>query len=197
MLRSSIPNKDNPVWRPAESTARRDALTITRVAFGFKNLRSLLEKYPTLFFLQKPGGFQWSTLAWDDLEPSYISVNFVSPIHSVSSKQHLSEVMFSALVGFSLWEKVSNLRAGKKGHTRRARSRREFGFSPKKKKVWMNCKECAGGLSWCRCQLPVDHNYGLLCRTASHRRWSSSTLWWLFEPVLFCSRYFLRISHTN
>ena len=34
----------------------------------------LLWKYP--IFLQNPGGFQWSVLAWGDLEPSYACVNF-------------------------------------------------------------------------------------------------------------------------
>ena len=41
---------------------------------------TLLEKYPTLIFvLRKPGGFQWSSLAWGELRPSYLfpSVNSV------------------------------------------------------------------------------------------------------------------------
>ena len=41
---------------------------------------TLLEKDPTLFFLQKPGRFQWSTLAWGNLEPSYERVNFFSSL---------------------------------------------------------------------------------------------------------------------
>ena len=54
-------------------------------------------------FLRKPGGFQWSALAWGDLEPSYAYVKFYRlSIVSIDGKQHLSEIVFSALVGFSL-----------------------------------------------------------------------------------------------
>ena len=64
---------------------------------------TLLEKYPTLCSSRKPGGFQLSALAWGELEPSYAFVNFSRlPIASVDRKQHLSEVVFSALV-FSLY----------------------------------------------------------------------------------------------
>ena len=75
-------------------------------------IRGLLEKYPTLFFLRKPGGFQWSVLAWGDLEPSYARVNFFPPVKSISwyGKQHLSEVVFSALVVFSLYTKSMHQR---------------------------------------------------------------------------------------
>ena len=53
------------------------------VAYTKKNYKTvyvhicitLLEKYPT-FFLRNPDGFQWKTLAWGDLEPSYAYVNF-------------------------------------------------------------------------------------------------------------------------
>ena len=37
-----------------------------------------------LFFLRKPGGFQWSALAWGDLEPSYTCVSFLLPLNNVS-----------------------------------------------------------------------------------------------------------------
>ena len=67
---------------------------------------TLLEKYWILFFLRKPGGFQWSALAWGVLEPSYACVNFSRlSIVLVDGKQDLSEVVFSALVGFWLLEK--------------------------------------------------------------------------------------------
>jgi hypothetical protein len=47
----------------------------------------------------KTGGFQWSSLA---LEPPYTCVNFSClSIASIDGEQHLSEVVFSALVGFS------------------------------------------------------------------------------------------------
>ena len=36
---------------------------------------TLLEKCPTFSF-RKPNEFQWSALAWDNLEPSYACVNF-------------------------------------------------------------------------------------------------------------------------
>ena len=53
--------------------------------------------------LRKPDGFERSALASDDLEPSYACVNFLRLlIASVNGKQYLSEVMFSAIVGFSL-----------------------------------------------------------------------------------------------
>ena len=77
---------------------------------------TLLEKYPTLlFFLRNPVGFQWSVLAWGNLEPSYTCVNFLPflSIASVDGKQHLSEVVFSALVAFSLLGKYPTFRQGK------------------------------------------------------------------------------------
>ena len=58
------------------------------------------------FFLRKPGGFQWSTLAWGDLKPSYSCVNLSRlSIASVDGMQYLNEVVFNALVGFSLLDK--------------------------------------------------------------------------------------------
>ena len=49
-------------------------------------------------------GFQWSALAWGALETSYACVHFSRlSIASVDGKQHLSEVVFSALVGFPLY----------------------------------------------------------------------------------------------
>ena len=70
----------------------------------------ILEKYPTLFSLRKPRRFQWSALARGDLEPSYACVIFFSrpSIASVDGKQHLSVVVFSALVEFSLQGKWRN-----------------------------------------------------------------------------------------
>ena len=65
---------------------------------------TLLEKDPTFyFFLRKPGGFQWSTLAWGDLKPSYSCVNLSRlSIASVDGMQYLNEVVFIVLVEFSL-----------------------------------------------------------------------------------------------
>ena len=58
--------------------------------FAETRCTTLLEKYLTLFcFLQKPGGFQWSALAWNDLEPSCAYVNLFLPINSISWWQHL------------------------------------------------------------------------------------------------------------
>ena len=36
------------------------------------------------FFLRKPGGFQWSALAWSDLKSSYVCGNLFPPVSSVS-----------------------------------------------------------------------------------------------------------------
>ena len=44
---------------------------------------SSVRKVSDILFLQKPGGFQWSVLAWGDLEPSYRSVNFFLPVNSI------------------------------------------------------------------------------------------------------------------
>ena len=75
--------------------------THIRIYIGYV-YATLLEKYTTIFF-RKPGEFQWSALAWGDLEPAYAYVNFPRPsVASVDDKQPLSEVVFSALVGFSL-----------------------------------------------------------------------------------------------
>ena len=64
--------------------------------------RTLLKNY---YYLQNPGGFQLSALKWGDLEPSYACVNSSRlSIASVDDKQHLSEVVFGALVGFSFKE---------------------------------------------------------------------------------------------
>ena len=61
-------------------------------------------------------------------------------IASVDGKQHLSEIVFSALVGFSLLDKYPTFEQGMKNWcTYRARSQREpgelqdSGFSPEKK----------------------------------------------------------------
>ena len=49
---------------------------------------NLLEKYPT-FFLRNPSAFQWSALAWGDLESSYLDVILCRlSIASVIGKQH-------------------------------------------------------------------------------------------------------------
>jgi hypothetical protein len=66
-----------------------------------------------IFFLRKPGGFQCSALALGNLELSYKCVKFSRlSIAPVDGKQNLSEVVFSALVGFSLLEKISDLWVG-------------------------------------------------------------------------------------
>ena len=48
-------------------------------------ITTLLLKYHT--FLRKPGRFQWSTLAWNGLEPWYECVNFFPRVNSVSRWQ--------------------------------------------------------------------------------------------------------------
>jgi hypothetical protein len=53
------------------------------------------------FFLRKPGGFQGSALAGGDLEPSYACVNFFHQSVSVDGKQHLSDIVFRALIELS------------------------------------------------------------------------------------------------
>ena len=68
---------------------------------------TLLKSIRPYFFLQKPGGFKWSALAWGDLEPPYAYVNFFHlSIVSVDGKQHLSKVVFSTLVRFLLSERL-------------------------------------------------------------------------------------------
>ena len=44
-----------------------------------------------IFFKLKYGGFQWSTLTWSDLEPSYPCMNFFPPINTVSWWQAVFE----------------------------------------------------------------------------------------------------------
>ena len=64
---------------------------------------TLLEKYPIFLFLllRKPGGIQWSALVWGDLQPSFACVDFSRlSIVSLDGNQHLSELVFNALVGF-------------------------------------------------------------------------------------------------
>ena len=69
-------------------------------------VRDLLEKYPTLFFLRKPGAFQGSHLHEATLKLHTNTCTFYClSIASVDDKQYLSEVVFSALVGFLLLEK--------------------------------------------------------------------------------------------
>ena len=64
---------------------------------------TLLEKYLTLFCFAKTWWISMKPLARGDLEPSYASVNFSRlSIASVDDEHHLSEIVFSALVGFSL-----------------------------------------------------------------------------------------------
>ena len=89
-------------------------------------------------------------------------------IVSVYGKQHLSVVVFSALIGSSLLEKFPTFRRGKKTGIPGALETSKSGFSPKKS--WVKCKECAGALSRWRCQLLVDHNSGLLRCSASRRQ---------------------------
>ena len=89
--------------------------TLLRIPISFKFLRysshfywyrpiyNSVKKVSDLFFLRKPGGFQWIALAWGNLEPSYACVNFSHlSMASVDGKQHLSEVVFSTLIEFSL-----------------------------------------------------------------------------------------------
>ena len=53
----------------------------------------LYEKIAEYFFFAKPGGFQLSALAWGDLEPPYLYVNFYRLlVVSVDGKQPLSSV---------------------------------------------------------------------------------------------------------
>jgi hypothetical protein len=57
--------------------------------------------YPNV--LRKPDGFQWSALVRGDLKFDTNKRIFSRlSVASVDGKQHLSEVVFSALVGFSL-----------------------------------------------------------------------------------------------
>ena len=41
-----------------------------------ESMRSVRKVSDLIFVVQKPGGFQWSTLAWGDLEPTYACLNF-------------------------------------------------------------------------------------------------------------------------
>ena len=60
---------------------------------------NMLEKYRTIFFLRNPGGFQLPRLH----EATHVWIFSHLSIAPVDGKQHLSEVVFSALVGFSLY----------------------------------------------------------------------------------------------
>ena len=72
--------------------------------FFFQKMELFFRKVSNTFFLWKPGGFQWSALAWGNLEPSYACVNFYCLSNTpVDGKQYLSEVVFSALIRFLLY----------------------------------------------------------------------------------------------
>ena len=118
---------------------------------------TMLEKYPTFFFFlkKKPDGFQWSAFALGDLEPSYACVNFFRlPIASVDGKQHLSEIMFSDLVWFSLLEKYPTFgRRKNQAYLESQKSQgawRTTGVWFFAKKVWIKCEEC------CCCFVHLD-----------------------------------------
>jgi hypothetical protein len=109
----------------------------------------------------------------------------IAPI--VDDKQHLNDLVFSALVRFWLLEKYPTSEQ-KKRYTWNAGSliTLKVWFFPKK--IWIKCEECAGALSWWSCQLPVDHKSGLLRRTASRRRRRTS----LYYPLVIirsCGAY--------
>ena len=87
------------IHRPQPDLNPRTLDLETTEAGIYNSVRSVSD-----FFLWKPCGFQLSALAWGDLEPSYACVNFFClSIASVDGKQNLSEVVFSALVVFSLY----------------------------------------------------------------------------------------------
>ena len=55
-----------------------------------------------LFFSKKPGEFQWSKLAWGDLEASNVYMIFSRlSIASVDHKQNFCKILFSSLVRYS------------------------------------------------------------------------------------------------
>ena len=53
-----------------------DSFSNINTAFKIVLFYSIRKSSDLIIFLQKPGGFQWSTLAWGNLEPSYACVNF-------------------------------------------------------------------------------------------------------------------------
>ena len=109
-------------WEPGSASQNKTFI------YALVYIYSLLEKY-------RPGGFQWSMLGWGDLEPSYTCMNFFShlSIVSVEGKQHLSEVVLSAVVGFSFYRKwwVS-------GRT----------YTPRTCHQWLWCSWSRGHCSW-------------------------------------------------
>ena len=76
--------------------------------FWFNLCTTLLKKSirPYYYFLEKPGGFQWSVLAWGDLEPSYASR---LSIVSVDGKQRLCEVVLALSSIFYCKENVETI----------------------------------------------------------------------------------------
>ena len=75
------------------------------ISFKIWILNVLLRKVSDIF-LHNPGGLQWSGPAWFDLEPhTYTWIFSRLSIASVHGKLNLSNVVFSALVKFSLSRK--------------------------------------------------------------------------------------------
>ena len=75
---------------------------------GFYNT-TLLEKYPTLFIFAKTW---WISMKCACMRRFWIFIHMCEfsrlSIASVDGKQHFSEVVFSALVGFSFYESLRN-----------------------------------------------------------------------------------------
>ena len=132
-----------------------------------------------IIILRKPGGFQWSTLAWIFSRLS---------IASVDGKQHLSEIVFSALVGFPLFDKYPTFWGGGR-HTWNAGNLITL-------KVWFFSKESLNqvqGMCWSSRDGGADclmTTTPISCAAQHHigeGRHPSTTHWWLFDPVV-CTR---------
>ena len=68
----------------------------------YSTIATLLEKYPNFFFCEKLVNFNGGRLHEATLN-LHTHTWFFPSIESVNGKQHLSEVVFSALIGFSLY----------------------------------------------------------------------------------------------
>ena len=95
----------------------------------------LLEKYPTLFFCENLVDFSEAHLHEATLNlHTHAWIFYRLSVTSVDGKQHLREIVFSALVRFSLLEKYPTFGLKKNRHTWSVRNLITFKvwFSPKK-----------------------------------------------------------------
>ena len=132
-------------------------------------------------FFTKPGGFQLSALAWGDLELSYAYVIFFRlSIASADDKPHLSEVVFSALVGFALQGKWLNSWSSALDSDFFWRKTRLLWFA------WLLTLLISGDIA----------RYNLLCQRFFQSSLLISSFWYSLEIFQRCSFYLLDRSNS-